>query len=172
MQEKIEKATFAGGCFWCVEAVFEREKGVKSVTSGYIGGETENPTYEEVCNGNTGHAEAIEILFNPEEISYERLVSLFWEAHDPTTLNRQGADVGTQYRSAIFYHSDKQKEIAEKSKAAADASGRFRSPIVTEIAEATIFYPAEPYHQDYFQNNPNAGYSIFVIKPKLQKLQK
>lgn len=165
----LEKATLGAGCFWCVEAVFERLDGVKSVVAGYAGGTKANPTYKEVTTGTTGNAEVAQITYDPSRISYERLLEVFWEAHDPTTLNRQGADVGTQYRSIILYHNDAQKTAAEKSKAAAQAM--FRNPIVTEIQPLAAFYEAENYHQDYFQNNPNAPYCIFVIKPKLKKLK-
>lgn len=164
-----ELATFAGGCFWCIEAVFETTDGVKSVTSGYAGGTTENPTYQEVCTGRTGHAEVAQIEFDPVKVSYEQLLETFWHAHDPTTLNRQGADVGTQYRSAIFYHNDAQKLAAEKSKKA--AAPLFDRPIVTEIVPLTKFYKAENYHQDYFRNHQNAPYCTVVIRPKLQKVQ-
>lgn len=164
----LEVATFGAGCFWCVEAVFERLPGVKSVISGYTGGHIEAPTYEAICRGDTGHAEVVRIEFDPSVISYARLLDTLWEAHDPTTLNRQGADVGTQYRSAIFYHSDAQREAAEASKAA--AAGRFTRPIVTEITAAGVFYPAEAYHQDYYRRNPNAPYSRHVIRDKLSKL--
>jgi len=165
-----ELATFAGGCFWCIEAIFERLEGVKSVTSGYAGGHTENPTYEQVCTGATGHAEVTQIEFDPSKISYDQLLNVFWEAHDPTTLNRQGADRGTQYRSAIFYHSEAQKLAAEKSRKAAQTN--FNSAIVTEIVPLTKFYKAENYHQDYFRNNPHAPYCAVVIRPKLDQLQK
>lgn len=167
---KTEFATFGGGCFWCTEAVFEYVAGVKSVVSGYAGGTTANPTYEDVCTGRTGHAEVIRVEFQPQEVSYERLVEIFFEAHDPTTLNRQGADVGTQYRSVIFYHNDAQKAVAEKVKAAAQAN--FDDPIVTEISPLPLFYPAEDYHQDYFRNNPGKGYCAVVIRPKVTKLLK
>ena len=163
-----EVATLAGGCFWCTEAVFERLPGVKSVMSGYTGGQTENPTYEQVCTGGTGHAEAIQITFDPAKISFAQLLETFWEAHDPTTLNRQGADRGTQYRSAIFYHTEAQRLTAEKSKAA--AAKNFSSPIVTEIVPLPHFYKAEGYHQDYYRNNQNAPYCRAVIRPKLEKL--
>lgn len=163
-----EVATLAGGCFWCTEAVFERLPGVTSVVSGYTGGDVENPTYKQVCTGNTGHAEAIQITFDPAKISYAQLLETFWEAHDPTTLNQQGADHGTQYRSAIFYHNDPQRQTAEKSKAA--AAKNFSSPIITEIVPFKKFFNAEGYHQDYFRNNPAAGYCRVVIKPKLDKL--
>jgi peptide-methionine (S)-S-oxide reductase len=167
---RTQLATLAGGCFWCIEAVFEQLEGVKSVTSGYAGGHTQNPTYEEVCTGATGHAEVAQIEFDPDKVSYERLLEVFWEAHDPTTLNRQGADAGTQYRSAIFYHSEAQKLAAEKSLKAAQA--HFTSRIVTEIVPLTKFYKAENYHQDYFRNNPRAPYCAVVIRPKIEKLQK
>lgn len=162
------KATFGGGCFWCTEAVFETEPGVLSVTSGYAGGHTRNPDYREVCTGETGHAEVIQIEYDPAVISYERLLEIFWKAHDPTTHNRQGADVGTQYRSIILYHDEAQRAAAEKSKQAAQAA--FARPIVTEIVPLTTFYPAEEYHQDYFRKNPNAAYCRVVIAPKLHKL--
>jgi peptide-methionine (S)-S-oxide reductase len=167
---KTELATFGGGCFWCTEAVYERLPGVKSVTSGYAGGHTKNPTYKEVCAGETGHAEVTQIEFDPTVISYEKLLDVFWEAHDPTTLNRQGHDVGTQYRSVIFYATDAQKAVAEKSKLA--AAKMFSNPIVTEITPLTIFYKAEGYHQDYYRNNQNAPYCRAVIRPKLEKLDK
>ena len=166
---KTELATFGGGCFWCLEAVFERLDGVKSVTSGYAGGTKENPTYKEVCTGATGHAEVIQIEFDPQKISYEKLLEVFWEAHDPTTMNRQGADAGTQYRSVILYHNDAQKRAAEKSKEL--AQWRFPRPIVTEIIPLTKFFKAEEYHQDYFRKNPNAPYCAVVISPKLEKLK-
>ena len=167
---KTELATFAAGCFWCVEAVYEQIDGVSNVKSGYIGGHVENPSYKAVVSDTTGHAEAIQLEFDPSVVSFEKLVDLFWIMHDPTTLNRQGADVGTQYRSGIFYHSDIQKEIAEKSKDKADHSGKFNKKIVTEITKAGTFYEAEGYHQDYFRLNPNAGYCRIVIAPKLKKL--
>lgn len=165
----MEKATFGAGCFWCVEAVFERLDGVTSVEAGYAGGHTANPTYEDVCSGNTGHAEVAQITFDPKRISYERLLEVFWEAHDPTTLNRQGADVGTQYRSAIFFGSPAQKAAAEASRTKAQA--HFDRPIVTQIQPLEHFYAAENYHQDYFRNNPNAPYCRLVIQPKLEKLK-
>ena len=163
-----ELATFGGGCFWCAEAIFQRLDGVKSVTSGYAGGKAENPTYEEVCSGRTGHAEVIQIAYDPSRITYESLLEVFWEAHNPTTLNRQGADVGTQYRSVILYHNQPQKQAAEKSKRA--AAVHFKDPIVTEIAPLTKFYKAEGYHQSYYNNHPTAPYCAFVIRPKLEKL--
>lgn len=167
--KNMEQATFGAGCFWCVEAVFEGLDGVESVVAGYAGGTTPNPSYEDVCSGETGHAEVAQITFDPIKISYERLLEVFWETHDPTTLNRQGADRGTQYRSVIFYHDEKQKQAAEKSMK--EAAGSFDDPIVTEIKPLTKFYEAENYHQDYYRNNPNAPYCQFVIKPKLKKLQ-
>jgi peptide-methionine (S)-S-oxide reductase len=166
---KLEQATFGAGCFWCVEAVFERLEGVKSVVAGYTGGSKLNPTYEEVCTGKTGHAEVARITYDPAMVKFETLLEWFWKSHDPTTLNKQGADVGTQYRSAVFYHDENQRVIAEKSKAATQAM--FSDPIVTEITELTKFYEAENYHQDYYKNNPNAPYCAFVIKPKLKKLK-
>lgn len=166
---KTEIADLGGGCFWCMEAVFERLPGVVSVTSGFAGGTTENPTYREVCTGTTGHAEVTEIAFDPAKISYDQLLDVFWQAHDPTTLNRQGADVGTPYRSIILYRDEQQKLIAEKSKLAAQAD--FHSPIVTEIVPLKKFYKAEDYHQEYYDNNPGAGYCRAVIAPKLKKLE-
>lgn len=168
--KNLETATFAGGCFWCVEAVYQRIKGVEEVVSGYIGGHVPSPTYQQICSGNTGHAEAIQIKFDPAVISYDQLLDVFWRAHDPTTLNRQGADVGTQYRSAIFYHSEAQKEAAEASKKQTDESDLYPDPIVTEISEASIFYQAEDYHQNYFNENRRQGYCQVVIWPKLKKL--
>lgn len=164
-----EIADFGGGCFWCMEAVFERLPGVVSVTSGYAGGTTENPTYREVCSETTGHAEVTEIEFDPARISYAKLLEVFWQAHDPTTLNRQGADEGTSYRSIILYRSEKQKLLAEKSKL--EAQPNFRSPIVTEIVPLKKFYKAEGYHQQYYDNNSSQGYCQVVIAPKLQKLE-
>lgn len=166
--EKTEHATLGGGCFWCLEAVFQRIPGVKSVTSGYAGGTVPSPTYKQVCTGTTGHAEVVQIEFDPSVLSYAHLLDMFWECHDPTTLNRQGADVGTQYRSVIFYHDEHQKEIAEKSKLEAQKS--FSDQIVTQIQPLKAFYKAEDYHQDYYNNNSNAPYCSFVIRPKLQKL--
>jgi peptide-methionine (S)-S-oxide reductase len=164
-----EIAVFGSGCFWCTEAVFEHVPGVKKVTSGYTGGHVDNPTYKQVCEGDTGHAEVTRIEFDPAAVSFSRLLEIFFESHDPTTLNRQGADEGTQYRSAIFYTSDAQKAAAEAGKQA--AQNDFDDPIVTEITPLGKFYDAEGYHQDYFKNNPNAGYCSFVIKPKMKKLQ-
>jgi peptide-methionine (S)-S-oxide reductase len=165
-----ELATLGGGCFWCTEAIFQMLPGVKTVTSGYAGGHTENPTYEQVVTGKTGHAEVIQVAFDPQKISYEQILETFWEAHDPTTLNRQGNDVGTQYRSLILYHSPAQKESAEKSKAAAQKN--FGPLIVTEIAPLKKFYPGEAYHQNYYRNNPNQGYCRVVIRPKVEKFEK
>lgn len=162
-------ATFGGGCFWCVEAAFELLDGVTAVTSGYAGGQTENPTYKAVCSGETGHAEVVQVEFDPRKITYERLLEVFWTVHDPTTLNRQGHDVGTQYRSVIFYHDEAQRAAAEKSKAA--AAKEFSRPVVTEIAPLKKYYLAEGYHQDYFRLNPGQGYCQMVIAPKIKKLK-
>ena len=167
---KLEIVTLAGGCFWCLETVFNRFKGVDKVISGYMGGHMPNPDYKSVCTGSTGHAEVVQIQFDPAVISFDNLLEVFFAIHDPTTLNRQGADTGTQYRSAIFYHNDAQKLAAEKSKA--EAQKEFSKPIVTEIVPLQKFYPAEGYHQDYYRNNPQQGYCQMVIKPKLEKLQK
>ena len=161
--------TLGGGCFWCVEAVYERLPGIISVTSGYAGGRTENPTYEEVCSGNTGHAEVVQIEYDPGKISYEKIVDLFWDAHDPTTLNRQGADVGTQYRSIILTQNEEEARIAKESKDR--AQGKLKSPIVTEIAPLKTFYPAEDHHQDFYRENPMHPYNMAVIRPKLEKLK-
>lgn len=165
---KLAKATLGGGCFWCTEAVFETEPGVKSVTSGYAGGSVKNPTYREICTGRTGHAEVIQVEFDPAVVSYDRLLELFWEAHDPTTLNRQGADTGTQYRSIILYHDEAQRRSAEASKTAAQA--HFQNPIVTEIVPLEAFYAAEKDHQDFYRNNKSYPYCRAVIVPKLKKL--
>jgi peptide-methionine (S)-S-oxide reductase len=168
-----EIATFANGCFWCTEAIFEELDGVISATSGYTGGQTENPTYKEVCTGETGHAECLQIVYDPAKISFDQLLEVFWETHDPTTLNRQGADVGTQYRSGVFYHNPEQKEKAEKYKAELNKSGAFDKPIVTEITPFTKFYAAENYHQQYYENNNNTNpYCKIVIQPKLEKFRK
>lgn len=167
--EGAETITLGAGCFWCVEAVFNQIDGVYSVTSGYMGGSVANPTYEQVCSGTTGHAEVVQVVYNPDKISTSEVLDWFWRLHDPTTLNRQGNDVGTQYRSAIFYETQEQKKAAETSKAA--VAGNFDDPIVTEITEASTFYPAENYHQDYyFQNKNKNGYCRLVIAPKLKKL--
>jgi len=165
-----EIATFGAGCFWCVEAVLDQIPGVIKVTSGFMGGHVPNPTYKDVCTGLTGHAEVVQVAFDPKKISYEELLEYFWKLHDPTTLDRQGEDVGPQYRSAIFYQSDAQREAAEKSKKAKEASGVFKAPIVTEIVKAGPFYKAEDYHQDYYRLNKNQPYCRFVIAPKLEKL--
>ena len=167
--EPYQKATLGGGCFWCLEAVYERVDGVVSVVSGYAGGTTVNPTYEQVCTGTTGHAEVVQITFDPKKISYEEILKIFWNAHDPTTLDRQGADIGTQYRSVIFTQSDEQRKAAELSKR--EAQKDFDDPIVTEITPLVAFYPAEEYHQDYFAKHPDAAYCTFVIAPKLKKLE-
>jgi len=168
--EKTETAVLAGGCFWCMEAVFERINGVISVTSGYSGGDVPNPSYEDVCTGTTGYAEAVKIIYNPEIVSFKELLNEFWRAHDPTTLNKQGADIGTQYRSEIFYKNKDQKEEAEKSIRDLEKSGKYSMPIVTKIEPLRVFYPAEDYHQNYFDKHPFAGYCRVVINPKLEKL--
>jgi peptide-methionine (S)-S-oxide reductase len=167
--EKLEIATFGGGCFWCVEAVFEELEGVEAVVSGYAGGYVENPTYTQVCTGRTGHAEVCQIHYDPEKIKFEKLLEVFFKTHDPTTLNRQGVDVGTQYRSVIFYHDEQQQAVAEKYTKALDNSGAFRSKVVTEIAPLEKFYPAEPYHQDFYRRNPSHGYCRAHIVPKMKK---
>jgi len=169
---KSEIATLGGGCFWCVEAVFQRIEGVLSVKPGYAGGDIKNPTYKQICTGNTGHAEVAKIEFDPEKITYSQILNVFWQSHDPTTLNRQGNDVGTQYRSVIFFHDEIQREIAEKSKIDADKSGYWDNKIVTEITLLNNYYDAEDYHDNYYNNNPNQPYCLFVIKPKLDKLEK
>ena len=169
---KTETATFGTGCFWCTEAIFQELKGVLKVTSGYSGGQTVNPSYEEVCSGSTGHAECLQIVYDPSIISYEELLEVFWESHDPTSLNRQGNDVGTQYRSAIFYHDEAQKQKAEHYKAELSKSGAYDKPIVTEITAFTKFYPAEDYHQQYFNNHGSQPYCYLVIRPKVEKFEK
>ena len=168
----LAKATFAGGCFWCTEAVYAELKGVKSVTSGYIGGQVPNPTYKQVCTGMTGHAEAIEIEYDRQVVPFEKLLEVFFATHDPTTLNRQGADIGTQYRSGIFYHDAEQKRIAEEVIAKLNAARVFPGKIVTEVTPASTFYPAEDYHQDYFANNPFQPYCQAVAAPKVEKVRK
>ena len=168
--DKFETATFAGGCFWCTEAIFQRLKGVESYLPGYAGGEVPSPTYQQVCEGTTGHAEAIQIQFDPQVISYEKLLEIFWHTHNPTTLNRQGNDEGPQYKSVIFYHDEKQKNIAEKSREEVEKSKLYSDPIVTEIVPFTNFYEAEDYHKNYYENNRNQGYCSFVIDPKIHKL--
>ena len=169
---KTDTATFAAGCFWCVEAIFQDLKGVLSVTSGYTGGKIKNPSYREVCSGITGHAEACQIIYDPEIITYDELLEAFWASHDPTTLNRQGADQGTQYRSAVFYHNEHQKQLAEAYKSKLNSEKAFDKPVVTEISPAVAFYKAEDYHQNYFNENGNAPYCTFVIAPKLEKFRK
>ena len=171
-EEKLATATFGGGCFWCVEAVFENVRGVEDVVSGYAGGRRANPNYKQVCTGRTGHAEVCEIKYNPEEVSFKELLEIFWKTHDPTTLNRQGVDVGTQYRSVIFYHDVEQKKVAEKYKKSLDESGAFENKIVTQITKAPKFYVAEDYHQDYYRKNPAQGYCASVVRPKVDKFKK
>lgn len=171
-QPGLEVATFGNGCFWCTEAIFQQLNGVEKVVSGYSGGKVKNPTYKEVCSGLTGHAEVIQITYDPNKISFDELLEVFWKTHDPTTLNRQGADEGTQYRSAVFYHNDEQKRLAAEYRKKLDASGAFDNPIVTEITAFTEFYPAEDYHQNYFNLNGTAPYCSYVIQPKVEKFQK
>jgi peptide-methionine (S)-S-oxide reductase len=168
----VEVATFGNGCFWCTEAVFEELKGVESAVSGYSGGRVPNPTYEQVCTGATGHAEVIQITYDPAVITYPELLEVFWKTHDPTTLNQQGPDHGTQYRSAVFYHNEEQRELAEKYKERLDQSGAFDAPIVTEITKFQKFYPAEDYHQEYFALNGRQPYCRAVVKPKVVKFRK
>ena len=170
--KELAKATFGGGCFWCVEAVFENMKGVKEVISGYEGGTVKNPTYQQVCTKLTGHAEVCQIIYDPEVVDFKDLLAVFWKTHDPTTLNRQGNDYGPQYRSVIFYHDDEQRKIAEEYKEKLDKSGAFRSKIVTEITKTEVFYPAEDYHQDYFRKNPADRYCNAVARPKIEKFKK
>jgi peptide-methionine (S)-S-oxide reductase len=167
----MEFATFGSGCFWCTEAIFEQLKGVESAQSGYSGGQIENPSYKEVCSGTTGHAEVIQVSFNPEIIKYKELLEVFWQTHDPTTLNRQGADVGTQYRSAIFYHNNEQKQVAEEYKAKLIDTKIYENPIVTEITSFDTFYKAENYHQDYYNSNKSESYCSIVITPKFDKFK-
>ena len=169
---QTETATLGGGCFWCVEAVYQRVEGVLSVKPGYAGGHVKNPTYKEICTGQTGHAEVAQIEFDPAQVTYEQILNVFWQAHDPTTLNRQGNDTGPQYRSVIFYHSNEQKQVAEKSKNGADESNYWPDPIVTQITLLDNYSDAEDYHHNYYNDNPNQPYCIFVIKPKLDKLEK
>ncbi len=171
-RKNMEIATFGSGCFWCTEAIFHRLKGVEKVVSGYSGGKIKNPNYQQVCTGETGHAEVIQITYNPEIISYKELLEVFWQTHDPTTLNRQGADVGTQYRSVIFYHTTEQKELAEIYKKKLEDENIYDKPIVTEISEFDIFYKAEDYHQDYYEHNRGQGYCNFIITPKIKKFKK
>jgi peptide-methionine (S)-S-oxide reductase len=172
VKEGMEVATFAGGCFWCTEAVFLEIKGVEKVVSGYIGGKTINPTYKDICTGETGHAEAIQITFNPNEVAYEDLLEVFFATHDPTTLNRQGADVGTQYRSEIFYHSEAQKTKAENYIHLLEKEKLYDKKVVTKVSSASVFYNAEEYHQNYYNQNSSQGYCQMVIAPKLEKLRK
>lgn len=172
MEQEMEVATFAGGCFWCTEAVFLELKGVKTVVSGYIGGTTINPTYKDICNGDTGHAEAIRITFDPNVIGYGELLEIFFATHDPTTLNRQGNDIGTQYRSEIFYSNENQKELAQAYIALMKRENTFGEPIVTVVSPATLFYQAEDYHQNYYNQNKLQGYCNYVITPKVEKLKK
>jgi peptide-methionine (S)-S-oxide reductase len=167
---KLETATFGAGCYWCTEAVFQQTEGVKSVKSGFMGGHVKNPTYRQVCTGKTGHAEVVQIEFDPAVVSYDKLLDVFWHAHDPTSKDRQGADEGTQYRSVIFYHGDTQRKAAEESKRKLDASGALGKPVATEIVPAAEFYPAEDYHQNYYRNNKDQPYCRVVIAPKLKKL--
>jgi len=169
---KTDTATFGTGCFWCTEAVFQELKGVLKVTSGYSGGTVKNPSYEDVCTGTTGHAECLQIIYDPKVISFDELLEVFWEAHDPTTLNRQGNDVGTQYRSVIFYHNDEQKKKSEEYKIKLDKSGAYNNPVVTEISPFTRFYAAEDYHQDYYRLHGSQPYCTFVIRPKVEKFEK
>lgn len=166
----METATLAGGCFWCTEAIFKRLKGVIAVVPGYSGGQKENPSYDDVCSGATGHAETIQITFNPKIISYKKLLEVFFHLHDPTTPNQQGADIGPQYRSEIFYHSDEQKETAQKLKDQLDSLGQFNKPIVTKITPFANFYKEEDYHKNYYERNKSAGYCQVIIDPKIQKL--
>jgi peptide-methionine (S)-S-oxide reductase len=169
---KTDIATFGTGCFWCTEAIFQELKGVVRVISGYMGGTVPNPSYEEVCTGTTGHAECLQITYDPSAISYDELLEVFWESHDPTTLNRQGNDIGTQYRSAIFYHNEEQRQKAEHYKAGLDKQGAYPNPIVTEITQAGTFYPAEDYHQNYYNDHGSQPYCYLVIKPKVEKFEK
>jgi len=169
---KTDTATFGTGCFWCTEAVFQELEGVLKVTSGYSGGHVRNPTYEQVCEKNTGHAEVVQIVYDPSKISFDELLEVFWQTHDPTSLNKQGNDVGPQYRSVIFYHSDEQRKKSEKYKADLDKSGAFDKPIVTAVEPFKNFYAAEKYHQNYYNNNGSAPYCYYVIRPKLEKFEK
>ena len=169
---QIDTATLGAGCFWCVEAVFTELNGVKTVVSGYTGGHVENPTYKAVCAGTTGHAEVAQITYDPSVVTFDEILEVFWQTHDPTTLNRQGNDVGTQYRSAVYYHNEYQKQVAEGYKAKLDASGAWDNPIVTEVSPIGVFYPAENYHQEYYANNPDQGYCRYVIQPKVEKFRK
>lgn len=169
---KLDTATFGTGCFWCTEAVFQELEGVEKVTSGYSGGTVVSPTYEQVCSKTTGHAECLNIMYDPAKISFDELLEVFWQVHDPTTLNRQGADAGPQYRSVVFYHSEEQRAKTEKYKEQLDKSGAWDKPIVTTLEPFKVFYPAEEYHQNYYNNNSGQGYCQFVIRPKLEKFEK
>lgn len=170
--KELEKATLGGGCFWCIESIFDQLQGVESVQSGYSGGTVKNPAYKEVCTGRTGHAEVVQITYDSNKIGFEELLEVFWSVHDPTTLNRQGADVGTQYRSAIFYHNEKQKQIAENYIKQLEDSNTFENPIVTEVTAFKNFYPAEDYHTNYYERNGEQPYCRMVIRPKVLKFQK
>ena len=172
MADSLEITTLGGGCFWCVEAVYQELQGVQSAVSGYAGGTVDNPTYYQVCSGTTGHAEVVQITFDPKIITFEDILYVFWRTHDPTTLNRQGYDAGTQYRSIILYHSEQQRVSAEKSKHDTDASGLWPNPIVTEISPFTMFYKAEDYHQNFYRDNPYQPYCLAIIDPKISKLRK
>jgi peptide-methionine (S)-S-oxide reductase len=172
INSNIETATFGAGCFWCVEAVFQRLNGVLSSKSGYSGGSVKNPSYKEVCNGTTGHAEVIQVTYDKTKVSFDELLEVFWKTHDPTTLNRQGNDYGTQYRSVIFYHNDEQKKLAEKYKEEINKSGAYPGPVITEITSFTNFYPAEDYHQNYYNENGSESYCKYVIQPKVEKFEK
>jgi peptide-methionine (S)-S-oxide reductase len=172
METKLDTATLGAGCFWCVEAVFQRLNGVQKVISGYSGGNIKNPSYREVCMGTTGHAEVAQLIYNPTEVSFAEILEVFWKTHDPTTLNQQGADRGTQYRSAIFYHNEEQKLLAEKYKAELNKSGAYDAPVVTEISAFVNFYPAEDYHQNYYNLNGGESYCRYVIQPKVEKFEK
>ncbi|MEP7109185.1 MAG: peptide-methionine (S)-S-oxide reductase MsrA [Ferruginibacter sp.] len=169
---KMDTATFGTGCFWCTEAIFQQVEGVSKVTSGYSGGKAENPSYKQVCSGTTGHAECLNIVYDPSKITFDELLEIFWQVHDPTTLNKQGNDVGTQYRSVVFYHDAGQKAAVEKYKAALDKSGAWDNPVVTTLEPFVKFYPAEDYHQNYYNDNTGQGYCQFVIRPKVEKFQK
>ncbi len=172
INENWEIATLGGGCFWCVEAVYQRIEGIEKIVSGYTGGHVPNPTYKAICTGTTGHAEVVQVYFDPAKITYAEVLDVFWHAHDPTTLNRQGNDVGTQYRSAIFYHNDAQKAAALQSKAETEAAKLWKDPIVTEITPLDVFYPAEDYHQNYYNQNKSSNpYCVYVISPKVQKIK-
>ncbi len=171
-QADLQTTTLGGGCFWCLEAVYEQVQGVQEVVSGYAGGNRPDPTYEQVCTGATGHAEVVQVTYDPEDVSYRELLEIFFDIHDPTTLNRQGADVGTQYRSAIFYHNEAQKESAEEMIQELEASDRWKNPIVTQVQPLDTFYRAEEYHQEYFRKNPNQGYCRMVVAPKVSKFRK